>query len=610
MPSLALLSSNNDRRTPTAPRRRPLRATLNLATALAVAFGSSLLVPGVASADAAPSSPVSGITVYTGKTTTPIRISTRTVVTTKKLPIKATCSTRAKTLKSIPKNMALTTSYTTKVGCYRVSYSGKSGWIAKSGIKAIKQVSLTKRTLVLRKATALRSACAVKAPSLRTVPKGAVLTTSATTNLGCYKVSYSGKTGWIAKSDAATVTVAAKKYPKFSNPALNAKLRWNGPSVDQAKAVLSAHRGGARDGGGAQPQTLNAFHETLNHGVTDLEFDIRFTKDDVAVVTHDATSACAPTGVQNVTFEDLVAANHSEETTAGCGLTLEDLIGLAKDWERTHGQPVFLRAETKTYSGQPVESQREYARRLAQLAVNSEIKDHFVLASFNLDNLKEFKRVDPELFTQALVTRPAPSTILAAAAAGADEYSYSASPGAGGSRWLNEFVHRNGMQATTWFGSVGFNAPVFAKQLSQGADKIIVDWPDRVAGAISSHTCQPVWKDTKNVTLWTGTLKPGQAVSPKVLGSVAGQPKLGGLENATVRVTLDSAATSAGVQITPSGSAAAQDRASLQRTGDKVWEAAGVPGQDGRIQVASDAKVAQRLSLQITGYTENTCRAK
>lgn len=552
------------------------------------------------------------------KTITDKRVSSRIVSVRRATPMKAYCADRSvKLVKAVAKETALTTSMTTNVGCYKVKVSGKTGWVAKKDVSVISEKSLSLTAVRTNTSVPMWSVCSSKAARVKTVPKGTALVTTVTTNLGCYKISYGGKVGWIAKSGTTKVS-----YPKFKNPTTSGKLTWSGSRMVDISSAVSAHRGG-KDGGA---QSIEAFTNTLDSGVTDLEFDIRFSADRVPVVSHDPTPSWATQDQKDrkVTIDKVMCgenqgtAEEPEYDEPMCRLTFHDLVNLAKTYPLTHSESrrLILRAESKNAPGQSMEGRERDAAELANLIKDSGLVDHFVEAAFSFDKIPAIKKVAPTLEVQALVTNPTPATIVQAARAGADDYSYSASPGHGGNRWINELAHRQTtlygkrpMTVTTWWGSEGFNPPVFAQQLSQGANKIIVDWPDRMEQTISASTCAPTWKDTRNLGVLTKTLNPGGTANTRsVLGFDKGLPTSSGLENVTIRVTSSQALRTGDLVITPAESEDRRDRAVLQQTGAGTWESAVAVSRSGKINVRLGGRVASTLTVTVTGYTENVCR--
>jgi glycerophosphoryl diester phosphodiesterase len=502
------------------------------------------------------------------------------------------------------------------MGCYKVKVSGKTGWIAKRDVAVIVQKPLDLRAVTPVKAVPMWSVCSSRAARTRTIPKGAVLMTTMTTNVGCYKVIYGGRTGWIAKAGTSKVT-----YPKFSTRALTSVHHWSGAGMSNVNGAVSVHRGGNYEDVSVTVtnQTLAAFRAALDKGFTDLEFDIRYTKDRIPVVSHDETSIWPADGgraIQDLDCSqqrdgDDVPADERERESA-CDLTLDDLLTLVSDYRQAHPSTpaITLRPESKKYTGQNAKSEREDAEALAREIHAKRLSKQSIIQTFDFDKIPWIKQIDSHIRVEALISSPSPATLADAADKGADEYSYSASVHNGGNRWLNELAHRRGMTVSTWGAEASkpFHLSVFAQQLSQGAETVIVDNPQTVVAAVASSTCAPVWKDTPNRSVLSRTLKGGQRASTAtVLGFAYGLPTSSGLENVTIRVTSSAVVKTSDLVVSPADSSDARDRAKLQQTGAGTWEAAVPVSRLGKLNLGLNGRTTSKLTVTVTGYTENVC---
>ena len=361
-------------------------------------------------------------------------------------------------------------------------------------------------------------------------------------------------------------------------------------SLERAQSLVSAHRGGSE---WAKPQTMAQFRAAAEHGVRDLEFDIRFSADSVALVSHNETNACAPAGIQRT----------AAAVVQRCGnFELGELLALAKAYPS-----VTLRAELKPFKGQSAASQRAEAKRLAGAFKAAGLVDRTVLASFNYKTVTgAFKSVDRRLHVQALERSPEPRTVRAAAKAGADEYSYNAS--LGGSKWINAFIKRQGMTPTVWFlGESKQPVSTYAVQVALGASKVITDKPTLAVQKIRTSTCKSRWINVKNTDVFKGTLKPSKRAYPVLVGPGKKVKSQKNLDGVTLRVFVASKAKGGSVKIGPRNSTLAHDTSVVSLKGKSSYEAISNPGDYGALRVYTTHKQPVSVRIQVTGYSVIEC---
>ncbi len=133
-----------------------------------------------------------------------------TYTTTANLNLRSSSSTKGSILTTIPKGKSVT--YVSKSGSwFKVKYSGKTGWVSSSYLKAAsatKPVSATPSSVSKPKQEVkyetnanlnLRSSASTKGSILTTIPKGKSVT-YVSKNGSWFKVTYGGKTGWVSSS--------------------------------------------------------------------------------------------------------------------------------------------------------------------------------------------------------------------------------------------------------------------------------------------------------------------------------------------------------------------------------------------------------------------------
>lgn len=144
-----------------------------------------------------------------------------------------------------------------------------------------------------------------------------------------------------------------------------------------------AHRGYAA----VNPEsTLQAFQKAHQQGADGLEFDVRQTRDNVVVVSHDATiPALANQAVENILFADLYMSTDIP--------SLEEVLAFAK----RSGQTVWLEIkQSHRYPGM--------IDRVLELIAKYSLEEVTVVQSFNHGDLKALRIKRPNLRLLALYT--------------------------------------------------------------------------------------------------------------------------------------------------------------------------------------------------------------
>ncbi len=204
---------------------------------------------------------------------------------------------------------------------------------------------------------------------------------------------------------------------------------------------VQAHRGGR---GLAPENTLAAFRRALALGVTTLETDVAFTRDDVPVLAHDRrlnpVLVRGPDGawlaqpgppIRALTLAELArydvgrvdpASDYgrtwaSQRPADGERIpTLRALFALAAEHVAAGGAPPRFNLETKLApdSGDETLPAPEYARALVDAVRSARMADRVTIQSFDWRTLLEVRRLAPEIPTSCLtIVSPGMDTVSA-----------------------------------------------------------------------------------------------------------------------------------------------------------------------------------------------------
>lgn len=155
------------------------------------------------------------------------------------------------------------------------------------------------------------------------------------------------------------------------------------------KIEVTAHRGNSTV---AVPNTIPAFKEAINEGADYAELDVRQTKDDVIVVTHDASleeMTDQDINVRDITYEQLQKIPCIEENGIKCTVPkLEDVIKVCKG-------KIKLNIEIKTGNN----DSEDYVSDVVKVIENTGFVDNCVITSLDYDALKQVKKCNPKIRT-------------------------------------------------------------------------------------------------------------------------------------------------------------------------------------------------------------------
>jgi glycerophosphoryl diester phosphodiesterase len=166
--------------------------------------------------------------------------------------------------------------------------------------------------------------------------------------------------------------------------------------------TLFAHRGG---GSLAPENTLAAMKTGNAHGYGAVEFDVKLSQDNVALLMHDATLERTTNGRGNVSeknmaaLEILDAGAWVDEKFLGERIPRFDAIS---NYLQTMGMTANV--EIKPCPGREIESGRVVARLCEQLWRDELVKP--LVSSFNLEALRAARKAEPNLAIGILVKIP------------------------------------------------------------------------------------------------------------------------------------------------------------------------------------------------------------
>ena len=163
------------------------------------------------------------------------------------------------------------------------------------------------------------------------------------------------------------------------------------PDFLDGTVVNIAHRGGITEG--YPENTLAAFRRAINIGATVIEIDIRGTKDGQVVILHDETldrTTNAKGSVSNYTLEEL------KEFDAGCG---ERIPTYKEVLELVSNTGVKLLLDIKM-------SPKLDKRKVVRLTEKHGAVSDIILGIRNLDDLAQFKALNPDIRTLGFIATP------------------------------------------------------------------------------------------------------------------------------------------------------------------------------------------------------------
>jgi glycerophosphoryl diester phosphodiesterase len=183
---------------------------------------------------------------------------------------------------------------------------------------------------------------------------------------------------------------SAKTVAKAAFRAAVSGGRAGKPSIASHRGLISS-AGHARDKG----NNLADMRTAIDHGVDELEVDVRRTRDGKLVIYHDEKVAHGKHKGRKIA--DLDRAQLGRLSNGEKVPTLDEVIGLAKD------RGVRLQVEIKDEPGD--DHGKETAREVAKRLKAGLPRDRFMITSFHVDSIREVERVDRSIKTSLWFTK-------------------------------------------------------------------------------------------------------------------------------------------------------------------------------------------------------------
>ena len=177
--------------------------------------------------------------------------------------------------------------------------------------------------------------------------------------------------------------------------------------------LIIAHRGASA---AAPENTMAAFREAIAVGADGIEFDVRLSRDGVAVVIHDNSlrrTAGLPRRVADLDWSELSKVDVGSWFGS---LARETIPSLRELFTLFKSNDLVLCLEMKCDSG--VE-EAPLAVACARLIDEFGFKERVIVECFRLSALKTIKEINPQIKTAALFDTPLPNIITQATAVGA-----------------------------------------------------------------------------------------------------------------------------------------------------------------------------------------------
>ena len=255
----------------------------------------------------------------------------------------------------------------------------------------------------------------------------------------------------------AAVLASGCTSPRY--PA-NAKLKTGlGP-------LVQAHRGGRAE---YDDNALGGFEMCLSRGIKGFELDVRYTKDCVLVVMHDASLARTTNGdgnVEDTTFSDLckLRLKKSSEQVPALSEVLMAMRGR---------EDIFMEIEMKAgpsdfYTSYVLE---DYCRRLNAMTKMLMKPGTYAFTCFNEKTLATMRKVDPDAPLGLIVGKPLEDAHIAKAK---ELGCCSVAPRFGTTREMIEKAHKAGLTVCLWMCQ---DKETWDKCAAVGADRVTTDFP-------------------------------------------------------------------------------------------------------------------------------------
>jgi glycerophosphoryl diester phosphodiesterase len=255
------------------------------------------------------------------------------------------------------------------------------------------------------------------------------------------------------------------------------------------KFLVIAHRGGSSLG---PESTLYTFRKAVKLGVDVLEMDVRSTSDGQLVILHDdtvsrTTNATGP--VQNYTLVDLKKLDAAHRWSPDNGQTFP----LRNKGVQIPTLPEVFKAFPQTKLNLEIKKARSSTiQSLCRLIRDHQMTNNVVVASFDTDSLKEFRRLCPQVATSAGASEArlffGLQKAYLEAAYSPDAQVLQVPEALGDLRIVNkrfiDAAHTRNMRVQVW--SVN-DVTSMQRLLKLGVDGIMTDYPQRLMEVLKKH---------------------------------------------------------------------------------------------------------------------------
>ena len=362
--------------------------------------------------------------------------------------------------------------------------------------------------------------------------------------------------------------------------------------------AVSAHR--ALDGSGGAENSLASFQRAARSGETDIEGDVRATKDGSFVMSHDAslrTPRCAGPYL-DVPLRALTLAQVGKMTCSGEPVArLADVIDVVRPYPAA-----ILRVEVK-HAGTDTSTMRTSdAVRLAKTLAGAGMTARSIVQDFDwATTTRAVRTASPTQRVSALAGTLTVATVASARSLGAYDLSYA--QGASTGFW-NRLIAANGLRSTVWT----VDDPTRARVLrAEGVRTVISNVPSTVRAALGAPasecrlTTYPAATPTRGVTLAPGARTSATLPQRSPDGRV--------VETALVRVTASTSSGAAALRVAPQGTPLTttwEQTITVDSTSrSTVIEVA--LGDRGAIRIRNTSTRAVSLAMRLVGGRAYTC---
>ncbi|MEX1349814.1 MAG: glycerophosphodiester phosphodiesterase [Desulfobacterales bacterium] len=255
------------------------------------------------------------------------------------------------------------------------------------------------------------------------------------------------------------------------------------------KFLVIAHRGGPSLG---PESTLYTFRKAVKLGVDVLEMDVRSTRDGQLIILHDdtvsrTTNATGP--AQNYTLVDLKKLDAAHRWSPDNGQTFP----LRNKGVQIPTLPEVFEAFPQTKLNLEIKEARSSTiQSLCRLIRDHQMTSNVVVASFDTDSLKEFRRLCPQVATSAGASE---ARLFFGLQKAYLEAAYSpvvqvlqVPEALGDLRIVNkrfiDAAHARNMRVQVWLAN---DVTSMQRLLELGVDGIMTDYPQRLMEVLKKH---------------------------------------------------------------------------------------------------------------------------